>query len=659
MLDVFIVQIMSQLQNSVADVQVSNIGGIDQTSLQLEPGVNVLVGRNATNRTSFLQALMAAHGSRNVSVKVDAEEGQAILDIDGETYETTIKRVNDGVVVEGNPYLDDPEPADLFAFFLERNESRQAVVLQQDLRDLIMRPIDTDQLTSEIEERVEQRRSIEQEIGELEELKRELPELEKQRSTYRSQLEEKREALEAKRAEIDELDTDIQDASQERSDIEDKLEELNNVRSELKRVRSDLEAERASLDSTRAQIEGLEQELAELPDDLPADPDELQGELQTLREQKRRLNSQVSSLQNIVQFNDRMLSGDSDVLESLQPAEESTSDEPITQQLLSDSKTGVCWTCGSTVEASQIDETIRNIRAIAQEKQEELSLVRSEIDDLESSQAELEEIQERRATVQNRLDRLRTEVDDREETIERLKREQTEKQELLSELDEAVDEAQEDDDEDEILERNREANRLEFEIQQLESDLSALDDEIERKSTKIDRIPDLESQREVLSEEIHDLRTKIEQLEENAVESFNHHMDELIDLLKYENLDRVWLERRQREVREGRRTVTKGTFELHIIRTSESGETYEDTVDNLSESEREVTGLVFGLAGYLAHDLYDETPFMLLDSLEAIDSERISKLIDHFQEYAPYIVVSLLPEDAQALPESYFRIGDI
>lgn len=659
MIDVFIVQIMSQLQNSVADVQVSNIGGIDQTSLQLEPGVNVLVGRNATNRTSFLQALMAAHGSRNVSVKVDAEEGQATLDIDGETYETTIKRVNDGVVVEGNPYLDDPEPADLFAFFLERNESRQAVVLQQDLRDLIMRPIDTDQLTSEIEERVEQRRSIEQEIGELEELKRELPELEKQRSTYRSQLEEKREALEAKRAEIDELDTDIQDASQERSDIEDKLEELNNVRSELKRVRSDLEAERASLDSTRAQIEGLEQELAELPDDLPADPDELQGELQTLREQKRRLNSQVSSLQNIVQFNDRMLSGDSDVLESLQPAEESTSDEPITQQLLSDSKTGVCWTCGSTVEASQIDETIEDIRAIAQEKQEELSLVRSEIDDLESSQAELEEIQERRATVQNRLDRLRTEVDDREETIERLKREQTEKQELLSELDEAVDEAQEDDDEDEILERNREANRLEFEIQQLESDLSALDDEIERKSTKIDRIPDLESQREVLSEEIHDLRTKIEQLEENAVESFNHHMDELIDLLKYENLDRVWLERRQREVREGRRTVTKGTFELHIIRTSESGETYEDTVDNLSESEREVTGLVFGLAGYLAHDLYDETPFMLLDSLEAIDSERISKLIDHFQEYAPYIVVSLLPEDAQALPESYFRIGDI
>jgi len=86
---------------------------------------------------------------------------------------------------------------------------------------------------------------------------------------------------------------------------------------------------------------------------------------------------------------------------------------------------------------------------------------------------------------------------------------------------------------------------------------------------------------------------------------------------------------------------------------------YEDTVSHLSESEREVTGLVFALAGYLVHDVYEAVPFMLLDSLEAIDAERIAALVEYFADYVPYLVVALLPEDAQALPAEYDRVTDI
>lgn len=50
---------------------------------------------------------------------------------------------------------------------------------------------------------------------------------------------------------------------------------------------------------------------------------------------------------------------------------------------------------------------------------------------------------------------------------------------------------------------------------------------------------------------------------------------------------------------------------------------------------------------------------MLLDSLEAIDSQRISDLVDYFGEYADYLVVALLPEDAAELDSSYERITDI
>jgi len=47
---------------------------------------------------------------------------------------------------------------------------------------------------------------------------------------------------------------------------------------------------------------------------------------------------------------------------------------------------------------------------------------------------------------------------------------------------------------------------------------------------------------------------------------------------------------------------------------------------------------------------------MVLDSLEAIDADRIAALVDYFADYAPFLVVALLPEDAQALDDDYERV---
>jgi hypothetical protein len=62
---------------------------------------------------------------------------------------------------------------------------------------------------------------------------------------------------------------------------------------------------------------------------------------------------------------------------------------------------------------------------------------------------------------------------------------------------------------------------------------------------------------------------------------------------------------------------------------------------------------VFALAGYLVHEVYETVPFVLLDSLEAIDSDRIARVVDYFRTHADYLVTALLPEDAAALPEEY------
>jgi hypothetical protein len=150
---------------------------------------------------------------------------------------------------------------------------------------------------------------------------------------------------------------------------------------------------------------------------------------------------------------------------------------------------------------------------------------------------------------------------------------------------------------------------------------------VEARLTERDQI---DVKRGELQGELTDLRGRIERIEEQAIEAFNAHMETVLELLDYANIARIWLERRETQVREDRRTVTKTVFELHVIRSTDSGTTYEDTIDHLSESEREVTRLVFALAGYLAHDLYESMPVVLLDSLETIDSDRIAALVDYF-----------------------------
>jgi len=50
---------------------------------------------------------------------------------------------------------------------------------------------------------------------------------------------------------------------------------------------------------------------------------------------------------------------------------------------------------------------------------------------------------------------------------------------------------------------------------------------------------------------------------------------------------------------------------------------------------------------------------LLLDSIEAIDSDRIARLVEYVADSAEYVVVALLPEDTQALDEEYHRLTEI
>ena len=162
---------------------------------------------------------MAALGSNRVSLKGDAAEGHVELTIDDTAYTRTLTRKNRSVTTSGEPYLDDLTAADLFAFLLESNKARRAVARGENLRDLLMRPIDTNAIRANIEQCESERRHLDDELEELNGLKRKLPALENERDRLSSQIESKREELEDKEAELEAADRDV-DETREAVDAE-------------------------------------------------------------------------------------------------------------------------------------------------------------------------------------------------------------------------------------------------------------------------------------------------------------------------------------------------------------------------------------------------------------------------------------------------------
>lgn len=640
-----------------AHLTVENIGGIDESSVEFYPGVTILAGENATNRTSLLQSIMAALGSENVSMKGDADTASVELQIDGQTHQVKFTRNGSTVVSSGEPYLDDPTLAELFAFLLESNEARRGVATNEDLRELIMRPVDTDQIQRNIDRLLTQRDEVDQELEELEGLKDRLPALEQSRARLQDEIDDAKEELAEKEAELTEQDANVEQTREEKAELEDRLADLRAKRSDLERIRYELETERESLDSTRSRKRELEREFEALPETPVGEIEELESQIDRLRERKRSIEGEINEIQSVMRFNQDMLDdSDGELLGNLETSD-TDEEAPVTDGLLPE-ETVTCWTCGSDVPQEQIETTVTRLQELSQDKLARINEIESELGDLTTEIRELEDDQRRREEVAGQISGLEEEMDRSEETIERLTDRRGELQSDIEALESEIEEL-EDESYQEVLDIHKEANQLEYELGRLEGDYEDVEAEITTIEERLNSEADLKDRREEMTEEIERLRTRIDRIEQQAIDGFNEHMDSVLDKLGYRNLERIWLERVEREVREGRKKVTKNVFELHIVRQTEGGTTYEDTIDHLSESEREVTGLVFALAGYLAHEVYESVPFMLLDSLEAIDSDRIADLIDYVEGFGDYLVVALLPEDAAALSDDYRRVSDI
>lgn len=641
-----------------ATLEATNIGGIDQTEVSFTPGITILTGRNATNRTSLLQAIMAAMGSDRATLKGDAESGNVTLSFDGAEYTRTLTRKNGTVQFSGDPYLDSSTSPDLFAFLLANNESRRAIHSQDDLRDVIMRPVDTDAIQQEITELSDERRQVTEELETLETQSDRLAILREERAELESKLADKSDELELKRRELDEADRDLDSSRERKSVLDEKMDELRTCRSSLERVRERLMTNQSSIAALKDELEEHEDELDELTE-LPAgELSETEARIDELRARKSALDSAINRLREVVRFNEEMLDGNEQFLASLDDSSTNgTSAESLTSELV-DGGTRTCWTCGNVVDGSDIKENLNQLQSLVNERLEERSEIDAKLTELTDQKKALTEQQQKRTELERQIEKIHSEIEERQATASDLTEEEATLESELESIEAEVDDLQ-GEEFDEIINLHKQVNQLEFETKSIEEEINDLAAEIDDIETALEKREELKMRDDEISNTLQDLRTRIERLEESAVDEFNEHMETVLDLLQYKNIERIWLERVEREVQEGRRKVRRGFFQLHVVRSTDDGVSYEDTIDHLSESEQNVTGLVFALAGYLVHDVHEICPFMLLDSLEMIDPSRIVDLVEYFADFATYLVVALLPEDAAAFNDSVQEITTI
>jgi predicted nucleic acid-binding Zn-ribbon protein len=620
-------------------VSVENIGGIGEGAVTLTPGVNVLTGPNATNRTSLLRAIAGGLGGSAGVLRRGAKRASVRLSWGDDEYSRRYERMDETVRTSGEPYSDEETVVDLFVSLLENNPIRRAVRSGSDLTDLLLAPVDTDQLENRIATLRSERERIDERLNEIDRERKRLPKLRKRKNSLEADIE----TLES------ELD-DLRDRAEAETPDDPQSEQAESIRqsfetiqTELERTESELETQREIRDELKSELENVREGLDEY-ELRKQELDELNREIERLQAKEAELSTTINDLSTVLKQNREVLSGDDTVV-----AELATTADPL-DELDPQSQSIECWTCGSQVQRGAIASQLDDIEGLVEKKRrerdtlrEELSTRRSERDDIRQEREQYETLTERETELERELERRTESIQELVADADALRDELSDKQATLESLDEEADNEQ--------FAAYERISELEYERGQLAQELREIDDEINEIEYQLGKSDDLEARRGDLTEQIEDLRSRVDDIEREATETFNDHMASVLDHLGYDNIERVWLERRN--------VGDETTFDLHIVREDEGGTVYEDSVDHLSESEREVVGLVVALTGYLTHDVEEEVPLLLLDSLEAIDADRIAALIEYVVAHTEFLVLALLEEDAAELPEQYHRIPAI
>lgn len=567
------------------EIEIEHVAGILAGTARVEPGLNAVRASNWQGKSSFVEAIKTGLGV-STALTEGKDRGSVRLALPDRTIEVDLVRDGDEVHRRGNPYLTDGYDvtrAALFACLDETNEVRSAVREGANLEELLLRPLDFENIDERIAERMRERDQIDSELAQAREATKRIPAMTEKVTRLESELSELRERRE-------ELRTD--DGSAATAD----------ARSDLARLQSERDQVESQVDRLDRSIERTETRLAEkrreLDDVEVEDVADVESDLGRAREERKRLQRDVDVLQSVYSANEAIL-------------EENRLDlvADVERELTGDSV--VCWTCGSDVARETIEE---RLDALADRIADRRATVESRRDEVEALEARREGIEQSRRrkrdlerTVADLEEKLADERRSRDDARERLDKLETRVENLSESVDETVETITD----------------VESDIKYREAELTEARDELESLEDRAERVEDLGEERESVQAEIERLRDRKERIRAETREAFS---DAIRDVLA----------RFDTGFESARLTAD---FDLVVARNGR-----EASLDALSEGELELLGFTTALAGYRAFDVSESVPVMLVDGVGGLADDNLHTLIEYLRDRAEYLVFTAYPE---------------
>ncbi|MFC4541433.1 archaea-specific SMC-related protein [Halosolutus amylolyticus] len=569
------------------DIDIENIAGIYEGSARLEPGLNAVKGSNWQGKSSFIEALKTALGTATTLTE-GKDRGRVHLQTPEKTVDVELRRSNGVVNAEGTPYLEseyDVARTALFACLGEGNEVRRAVRAGENLEDVLLRPLDFQNIDAQIADRKRERERIDSELAQAREARKRLPAIQ-ERVT---QLERDVEDLRDRREELADAAGDVDDQS-------DSVQgELSQAQSERSQAKNKLERLTQTIDRIETR---LEDRRAELDDIEIEDDDTVESELEAARENRQEAKRVLEVLQTVYSANEMVL-------------EENRIDliTDVNRELTGDAV--VCWTCGTDVDRADLEDRLDALGEKITEKRTQLETHRDRVEELEARREE-------RAQARRRKRDLETEIEDLEEKLADRRQSLAETRDRFERADERVERLSET--VDEQVDR---LTDVESEIKYREAELEDARNELEELESRADQIEVLEDERAAIREEIEDLRNRKQEIKQQARDEFSDSIREISERFEtgFESAHLT------------------GDFDLVVAR-----EGREADLDALSEGELELIGFIAALAGYESFDVDEAVPIMLVDGVGSLADENLRTLVEYLDERTEYLVFTTYPE---------------
>jgi DNA repair ATPase RecN len=580
------------------DLQLTNIAGIRAGEATLEPGLNAVRGANWQGKSSLLHGIETAMGTEKPLTEGESD-GRVTLSTPNTSTTVELVRENGTIQKTGESYLDDDYTrtcASLYAFLGTDNEVRSAVRRDENLEDVLTRPLDLENIDEKIADRKDERRQVETELDRAKQAASELPSLEDQLTQLETRLERLRD-------ERDEFERTGEDSDERQAELTDARAERDEAAQRVERLEATIERTQATLEDRRDERESLSVPETDVESSLAEEREALSDVRRTL-----------DLLETVYSANKRIL--DEDHLELVSDVDRSLVEDTVS-----------CWVCGNDATTDDIESHIATLGDRVSELRSTVSEHEQRVDELEETRQEKKRAQRRQRDLDDEIADLESTLADRKASLERA----TERHEQLEDRVATLSES--------VAAENERLTEVESDIKLLRAEYEETQERIDGLETQAERRSVLESEYESLTTEIEDLRNRKDERKRRTRDAFDAAIEDI-------------LPRFNAGFETARLTAD---FDLVVAR-----EGREASLDALSEGELELLGIVAALAAHEAFDVAADVPVILLDRLGALSDENLHILVEYLRDRAAYLVFTAYPEydafDAHEISPETWRV---